>query len=149
MLSLLSNVFGLVGGFKRRVAIVILHLIGAYVSTQCSSHLFLFLAERFATFLPAQFIATASPDLLNLNTTPIYPQQARSRQRGRGLRRGEGRRSRRHGDRRREAGRRNKGPDGGETRIRRIKDGRIMIACGGAHLDGFKRFAELADAIER
>jgi hypothetical protein len=30
-----------------------------------------------------------------------------------------------------------------------MKDGRIMVACGGAHLDGFKRFAELADAIEK
>jgi hypothetical protein len=44
LLSLLSNVFGLVGGFKHRVAIVILHLIAAYVTAQCSSHIFLFLS---------------------------------------------------------------------------------------------------------
>jgi len=38
---------------------------------------------------------------------------------------------------------------GEEPWVYRMKDGRIMIACGGAHLDGFKRFAELADAIEK
>jgi hypothetical protein len=38
---------------------------------------------------------------------------------------------------------------GKEPRIYRMKDGRIKIVCGREHLDGFKRFAELADAIER
>ncbi len=38
---------------------------------------------------------------------------------------------------------------GKRPRVYRMKDGRIMIACGGAHLDGFKQYAELADAIER
>jgi tetratricopeptide (TPR) repeat protein len=38
---------------------------------------------------------------------------------------------------------------GEEPKIRRMKDGRIMIECGREHLDGFKRYAELADAIER
>jgi len=67
LLSLLSEVFGLTGSFKRRVAIIILHLIGAYVlANLLFSLLFSFLAERFATFSFAQFIATASPDLLNL-----------------------------------------------------------------------------------
>ncbi|MFZ8841262.1 MAG: hypothetical protein ACO2PM_20535 [Pyrobaculum sp.] len=75
--GLLVGVFGLTGDFKRRVAIVILHLVGAYVSAQliltgayilaqCFLHLFPFLAEWFFTFLSAQFIATASPDLSNL-----------------------------------------------------------------------------------
>jgi hypothetical protein len=36
-----------------------------------------------------------------------------------------------------------------EPRIRRMKNGRIMIVCGREHLDGFKRYAELADAIEK
>jgi hypothetical protein len=36
----------------------------------------------------------------------------------------------------------------GEPRIHRMKDGRIMIECYGGHLEGFMRFAELADAIE-
>jgi hypothetical protein len=75
--GLLVGVFGLTGGFKRRVAIIVLHLVGAYVSAQliltsayilaqCFLHLFPFLAEWFSTFLSAQFIATASPDLSNL-----------------------------------------------------------------------------------
>jgi len=38
---------------------------------------------------------------------------------------------------------------GEEPKIRRMKDDRIMIECGREHLDGFKRYAELADAIER
>jgi hypothetical protein len=38
---------------------------------------------------------------------------------------------------------------GKEPRIRRMKDGAIIIECGREHLDGFKRYAELADAIER
>ncbi len=37
---------------------------------------------------------------------------------------------------------------GEEPRVYRIDNGRIMMECGGAHLDGFKRFTELADAIE-
>ncbi len=37
---------------------------------------------------------------------------------------------------------------GEEPRVYRIDNGRIMMECDGAHLDGFKRFAELADAIE-
>jgi hypothetical protein len=35
-----------------------------------------------------------------------------------------------------------------EPWTRHMKDGRIQIVCGGGHLDGFMRFAELADAIE-
>jgi tetratricopeptide (TPR) repeat protein len=38
---------------------------------------------------------------------------------------------------------------GKEPRIRRRSDGALMIVCGREHLDGFKRFAELADAIEK
>jgi hypothetical protein len=38
---------------------------------------------------------------------------------------------------------------GKKPRIRRMKDGNIMIVCGSEHLEGFKRFAELADAIEK
>jgi hypothetical protein len=38
---------------------------------------------------------------------------------------------------------------GVKPRIRRMKNGRIMIVCGREHLDGFKRYAELADAIEK
>jgi len=38
---------------------------------------------------------------------------------------------------------------GKEPKIRRMKNGRIMIVCGREHLDGFKRYAELADAIEK
>jgi hypothetical protein len=38
---------------------------------------------------------------------------------------------------------------GKEPRIRRKKNGQIMIECGREHLDGFARFAELADAIKR
>ncbi len=38
---------------------------------------------------------------------------------------------------------------GKEPRVYRTKDGRIMIECGSEHLDGFKRYAELADAIEK
>jgi hypothetical protein len=38
---------------------------------------------------------------------------------------------------------------GREPWIRRMKDGRIQIVCGGGHLDGFMRFAELVDAIEK
>ena len=38
---------------------------------------------------------------------------------------------------------------GEEPWVYSMKDGRIMIVCGGAHLDGFKRYAELADTIEK
>jgi hypothetical protein len=38
---------------------------------------------------------------------------------------------------------------GVKPRIRRRSDGTIEIVCGGEHLDGFARFAELADAIEK
>jgi hypothetical protein len=38
---------------------------------------------------------------------------------------------------------------GVKPRIRRMKDGAIIIECGREHLDGFMRFTELADAIER
>ena len=38
---------------------------------------------------------------------------------------------------------------GKEPKIRRMKDDRIMIECGREHLEGFKRYAESADAVER
>ncbi|MFP3213390.1 MAG: PaRep2b protein, partial [Thermoproteus sp.] len=38
---------------------------------------------------------------------------------------------------------------GKEPRVRRMKDGTIMIKCTREHLDGFARYAELAEAIER
>ena len=38
---------------------------------------------------------------------------------------------------------------GVKPRIRRMKNGQIMIVCGREHLEGFKRYAELADAIAR
>jgi hypothetical protein len=38
---------------------------------------------------------------------------------------------------------------GKEPRIRRMKNGTIVIICYREHLDGFARFAELADAIEK
>ncbi len=37
---------------------------------------------------------------------------------------------------------------GEEPRVYRISNSRIMIVCGREHLDGFRRYAELADAIE-
>jgi hypothetical protein len=37
---------------------------------------------------------------------------------------------------------------GKEPWIQHMKDGRIKMACGREHLDGFRRYAELADAIE-
>jgi hypothetical protein len=36
-----------------------------------------------------------------------------------------------------------------EPRIRRKSKGAIELVCGRGHLDGFKRFAEFADAIEK
>ena len=38
---------------------------------------------------------------------------------------------------------------GKKPRIRRMKNGAIIIECGKSHLDGFARYAELADAIEK
>jgi hypothetical protein len=38
---------------------------------------------------------------------------------------------------------------GKEPRIRRMKDGAIIIECGREHLDGLKRYAELADTVKR
>ena len=38
---------------------------------------------------------------------------------------------------------------GEEPRIRRKSEGAIEVICGREHLDGFKRYAELADAIEK
>ncbi len=38
---------------------------------------------------------------------------------------------------------------GVKPKIRRRSDGTIEIVCGGRHLDGFMRFAELADAVEK
>jgi hypothetical protein len=38
---------------------------------------------------------------------------------------------------------------GKRPRVYRMKDGRIMIECYEGHLEGFARFAELADAIEK
>jgi hypothetical protein len=38
---------------------------------------------------------------------------------------------------------------GREPRITEKSGGTIELVCGGGHLDGFKRFAELADAVER
>jgi len=38
---------------------------------------------------------------------------------------------------------------GEEPKIRRMKDDRIMIECGREHLEGFKRYVEFTDAIER
>jgi len=38
---------------------------------------------------------------------------------------------------------------GKEPRIRRMKDGSIIIECSRAHLEGFKRYAELADVVEK
>jgi nucleotide-binding universal stress UspA family protein len=38
---------------------------------------------------------------------------------------------------------------GKEPKIRRMKDGSIIIECSRAHLDGFGRYAELADVVEK
>jgi len=38
---------------------------------------------------------------------------------------------------------------GVKPKIRRRSDGTIVIVCYGGHLEGFRRFAELADAIEK
>jgi hypothetical protein len=38
---------------------------------------------------------------------------------------------------------------GREPKVYHMKNGQIMIECYEGHLDGFKRYAELADAIER
>ena len=38
---------------------------------------------------------------------------------------------------------------GVKPKVHRMKNGKIMIECGRAHLDGLARFAELADIIAR
>ena len=38
---------------------------------------------------------------------------------------------------------------GREPKVYRMKDGKVMIECFEGHLDGFKRYAELADTIEK
>jgi len=38
---------------------------------------------------------------------------------------------------------------GEEPRVYRIDNGRVMMECGRWHLDGFKRYAELADTIAK
>jgi len=38
---------------------------------------------------------------------------------------------------------------GKEPWMRRMKNGTIVIVCYREHLDGFARFAELADTIEK
>jgi hypothetical protein len=38
---------------------------------------------------------------------------------------------------------------GREPKVRRMKNGEIVVECGREHLDGFKRYAELADAIAK
>jgi hypothetical protein len=38
---------------------------------------------------------------------------------------------------------------GKEPWIRRMKDGTIVIVCYREHLNGFRRYTELADAIEK
>jgi hypothetical protein len=38
---------------------------------------------------------------------------------------------------------------GEEPGVYRMKDGRIMIECYREHLDGLRRYVELADAIEK
>jgi hypothetical protein len=38
---------------------------------------------------------------------------------------------------------------GKEPRISRRSDGKIEVVCRRVHLDGFRRYAELADAVER
>ncbi len=38
---------------------------------------------------------------------------------------------------------------GVEPKIRRMKDGTIVIVCYREHLEGLRRFAELAEAIEK
>jgi hypothetical protein len=37
---------------------------------------------------------------------------------------------------------------GEEPGVYRMKDGKIIMKCFRKHLDGFKRYVELADAIE-
>jgi hypothetical protein len=38
---------------------------------------------------------------------------------------------------------------GKRPRIHRMRNGAITIECDRGHLDGFKRYAELADAVEK
>ncbi len=42
-----------------------------------------------------------------------------------------------------------KAQTGKEPRIHRTKDGTLVVACGREHLDGFRRYIELADAIKK
>jgi hypothetical protein len=38
---------------------------------------------------------------------------------------------------------------GREPKVRRVKNGEIVVECGREHLDGFMCYAELADAIAK
>jgi len=38
---------------------------------------------------------------------------------------------------------------GKRPRVYRMKNGKIIMECGGEHLEGFRRYAELAEAIEK
>jgi len=38
---------------------------------------------------------------------------------------------------------------GVKPKVHHMKNGKIMIECGRAHLEGFMRYAELADIIAR
>ncbi|MFP3192233.1 MAG: hypothetical protein RXR02_03860 [Thermoproteus sp.] len=70
-------------------------------------------------------------------------------QRGLGPRRGEGRRA---GGREADAERLSalvKALTGREPKVRRRSDGTIEVVCSREHLEGFMRFAELADVIAR
>jgi hypothetical protein len=42
-----------------------------------------------------------------------------------------------------------KAPTGREPKVYQKSDGKIEIVCTRAHLEGFRRFAELADAIAK
>jgi hypothetical protein len=77
-----------------------------------------------------------------------YLRQAR-RQQDRRTRRGEGQRA---GGREADAERYSaliKALTGEEPKVYHMKDGRIIIKCYRNHLDGFARYAELADDIEK
>ncbi|MFP3200544.1 MAG: hypothetical protein RXR06_11790 [Thermoproteus sp.] len=38
---------------------------------------------------------------------------------------------------------------GREPKVRRMKNGEVVVVCTGGHLEGFMRYAELAEAIRR
>jgi hypothetical protein len=40
-------------------------------------------------------------------------------------------------------------PTGKRPRVYRMKNGKMIMECGREHLDGFRRYAELAKAIEK